>query len=43
MIPDKCPYCGSEDFYYDVLVEDDDSHHDIVDCNNCGKRIFYED
>jgi len=38
-----CPYCGSENLDYDVVHEDDGSAHDIVDCNSCGRRLYYED
>lgn len=41
---DNCPYCNcpNDELDYDLVVEDDDSHHDVVDCPKCGKRLYYE-
>lgn len=40
----NCPYCNcpNNELECDIVVEDDDSHHDVVDCPKCGKRLFYE-
>lgn len=40
-----CPYCGypEEKLNFDLIETDDGVHHDVVDCPNCKKRLFYED
>jgi len=39
----SCPYCGCETLVYDVVVDDDKVHHDVVDCPKCERRLYYED
>ncbi len=40
---ETCPHCGETELDYDLVVEEDDSHHDIIDCPSCHRRLYYED
>ena len=43
-IGDPCS-CGClyDDLDFDLVELDDGSHHDVIDCPKCKKRLFYED
>lgn len=43
----QCPYCGSEEFYSDLVQEEtgegEEIRYDIIYCPQCKRRIWEED
>jgi len=37
----RCPYCGCDDFEYDLSVDEPNDQGYYITCQECGREMFF--